>query len=214
MPENEKVNESNTPVIPAAANANAAALDPARVAQLERSSEELALKVTQLEQKNARPAQPGATWDAVSDRDLQHIITHPIEYPDHATPAFEEFRKRERVAIKAEISSEFGTSQVKEQNKEAFDPNDPLGKEVAKILSRDRGQKDILTDVIELAKYRIEGSSGEEKGRKKTVDAMRAATAHAPGSEGSTITPPPSFMEMPTDQFEKELERVKMKGFK
>ena len=68
--------------------------------------------------------------------------------------------------------------------------------------------------MISLAKYRIEGVSAEEKGRKKTVDALKAATAHTPGAEGAAITAPPSFIDMPKDQFEKEIEKVKMKGFK
>lgn len=213
MPEPEDNKPNPAPPAPPAA---APAIDPARVEQLFQTSEDLARKVTQLEAsaKNPQPKQGTQNWDTVPDRDLQYVITHPIEYPDHATPAFEEFRKRERAAIKAEISSELGASQMREQNQEAFDPANPLGKEVAKILSGNRNQKDILTDVIELAKYRIEGSAGEEKGRKKTVEALRAASAHAPGSEGATITAPPSFMEMPKDQFEKEVERVKMKGFK
>ena len=126
----------------------------------------------------------------------------------------QQLRKRDRVATKAEISSEIGSNQVMEQHKEAFDPSTPIGAEVAKILGHTNNQKDILTDVIELAKYRIEGVSAEEKGRKKTVDALKAATAHTPGAEGAAITAPPSFIDMPKDQFEKEIEKVKMKGFK
>lgn len=197
------------------AAANTALIDPQRVEQLIASNQQLIQKVGELEtKKTAKTQQGGQTWEAVTERDLQYIITHPLEYPDHATAALEELRKRDRASTKAEISSEIGSSQVMEQHKEAFDPSTPIGAEVAKILARERNQKDILTDVIELAKYRIEGSSGEEKGRKKTVDALRAATAHTPGAEGAVITAPPSFIDMPKDEFEKHLEKVKMKGFK
>lgn len=192
-------------------------IDPKRVEQLEQVNQQLSQKLNELEStvsKTSQRQQSGQTWETVSDRDLQYIVTHPIDYPDHASAALEELRKRDRAAIRSELVSEFGSSQVREQNPEAFDPTTPVGKEVAKILARDRGQRDILTDVIELAKFRIEGASSEEKGRKKTVDALKAASAHAPGSESSAITPPPSFLEMPKDEFQKHLESVKMKGFK
>lgn len=192
-------------------------IDPKRVEHLEQVNQQLSQKLNELEStvsKTSQRQQSAQTWETVSDRDLQYIFTHPIDYPDHATAAFQEFQRRERAAIKMEMASEFESAQVREQNPEAFDPTTPVGKEVAKILARGRGQKDIITDVIELAKYRIEGVSSEEKGRKKTVDALKAASAHAPGSEGAAAIPPPSFMEMPKDEFQKHLESVKMKGFK
>ena len=199
------------------ATAAAVTLDPKRVEALEQVNQDLVRQMGELKStitKTEETKQPGQTWDKLSDDQLEYVSTHPLEYPQHATAALQEIRRRDKAAIRSEILAEVGQGQIMEQNKEAFDPNTPIGKEVSKILARNRNQKDILSDVIELAQHRIEGTSGKEKGRKETVDALRAATAHAPGAEAATVIPPPSFLEMPKDQFEKEVEKVKMKGFK
>lgn len=186
-----------------------------RIDQVMQANEQLQQRVDELEKK---PAQSQSTqtrgWDQVSERDLEYIVTHPTEYPDHTQGALSELRKRDRESIRTELSGEIGTQTFMTSNKEAFDPNTPLGKEVTKILKQNRTQPDVLSDVIELAKHRIEGGTKGKDARKQVVDALKASDAHAPGSETITTEPKPSFMDMPKADFEKALENIKMKTFK
>ncbi len=191
-------------------------IDPQRIEQIARTNEELQQKVSELEKKTQASQTQGPTkgWDTVSDRDLEYVIAHPSEYPEHAQGALSELRKRDRESVKAELSTELGTSDFMSKNKEAFDPNTPLGKEVQKILSQNRKQPEVLADVIELAQHRLGNSKTKQEGRKEVLDALKAAGAHTPGAEGITTPSAPSFMDMPKADFENEVQKVKMKAFK
>ena len=179
------------------------------VQTLERKAAELESKV------KAAPLQssPGRAWDQVSDQDLEYVITHQTEYPDHVQGAFREVRRRDRESVKSELSAEIGTQSFKMQHPEAFDASSPLGKEVTKILAANRNQQDILSDVIELAQTRIGITDKESKTKKQIVDNLKNAGTHAPGSEQKTEPPAPSFMDMPKTEFENALQKVKMGAF-
>src|SRR3972149_3887639 len=154
------------------------------------------------------------TWDKIPEGDLQYIVTHSNEYPEHATAALQELRRRDRDMLKSEILGEVGINEFKSTNNEAFDPNTPLGKEVAKIMSSNRQQKDVLSDVVELANYRIGGNKSAANARTKLIQNMQSASVMAPGSDGQTNTPPPSFMDMPKAEYNKYVENVKLGEFK
>src|SRR3972149_593953 len=188
------------------ATAAAVTLDPKRVEALEQVNQDLVRQMGELKStitKTEEAKQSGQTWDKIPDDKLEYVGTHPLEYPQHATAALQEIRRRDKAAIRSEILAEVGQGQIMEQHKEAFDPKTPIGQEVSKILARNRNQKDILSDVIELAQHRIEGSSGKEKGRKETVDALISATTQAPVRVGPGAMAPPSSFETPKEQFEK-----------
>lgn len=200
----------------AAPAAQAQFIDPERVEQIYQVNQELTTRVGELEKKTKSQVQQSQVrgWDQVSEQDLEYIVTHAPEYPDHAASALKELRQRDRASVKAEVITETSTQNFMSTNKEAFDSNTPLGKEVAKILSQNRAQPDVLSDVIELAGYRLGKDKGVQKGRSEMVNALKAASAHAPGSEGLNTPSPPSFMDMPKDEFENEIQKIKMKGFK
>ena len=184
-----------------------------RIDQVLQTTQDLKQQVSQLEKKQAQPPQDRG-WGQVSERDLEYIVGHPADYPDHVQGAFSEIRRRDRESIMTEVSSKIGTEGFMSQNKEAFDQNTPLGKEVGKILSQNRTQPDVLSDVIELAQHRIGGGKEKEKGRNQVINALKAADAHTPGSETITAPSAPSYMDMPKADFENEVQKVKLKTFK
>src|SRR3972149_2029901 len=154
------------------------------------------------------------TWDKIPEGDLQYIATHSNEYPEHATAALQELRRRDRDMLKSEILGEVGINEFKSTNNVAFAPNSPLGKEVGKIKSANQKQKDVLSDVVELANYRIGGNKAAANARTKLIQNMQSASVMAPGSDGQTNTPPPSFMDMPKAEYNKYVENVKLGEFK
>src|SRR3990172_7975495 len=153
------------------------------------------------------------TWADMPDTDLNYIITHSSEYPDHASAALNEIRSRDRAAMKAEILGEVGISDFKSTNSDAFDSTTPIGKEVAKIIAVNRSQKDILADVVELAKYRTGANHSASDARTKLVQNMQSANVSAPGSDGITKTSPPSFMSMPKSEFTDYVNKVRLGEF-
>ena len=174
----------------------------------------LEAKVAEFETQKRQTDAGTRTWDKIPEGDLQYIVTHSNEYPEHATPALAELRRRDREILKSEILGEVGINEFKSTNNEAFDPNTPLGKEVAKIMSSNRQQKDVLSDVVELANYRIGGNKAAANARTKLIQNMQSASVMAPGSDGQTNTPPPSFMDMPKAEYNKYVENVKLGEFK
>ena len=190
-------------------------IDEERINSVLQANEQLQQRVTELEKKPTQsPSIQTRGWDQVSERDLEYIVTHPNDYPDHTQGALSELRKRDRESIRTELSGEIGTQTFMTSHKEAFDQNTPLGQEVTKILKQNRSQPEVLSDVIELAKHRIEGGKKGKDARQQVVNALKASDAHAPGSETITTESKPSFMDMPKAEFEKELQGVKMKTFK
>lgn len=192
-------------------------IDPQRIDQIAQVNEQLQARVAELEKKPQSQSQSSSAfrgWDTVSEQDLEYIVTHPAEYPDHVAGAFKEVRKRDREAIKTEVSGEVGVQNFRSRNQEAFDPVTPLGKEVTKILGQNRSQEDVLSDVIELAQHRIGGNKAGEKARKQVIDNLKAADTHIPGSDTLHQSAAPSFMDMPKADFEKEVQKVKLKTFK
>src|SRR3972149_10063253 len=105
----------------------------------------LEAKVAEFETQKRQTDAGTRTWDKIPEGDLQYIVTHSNEYPEHATPALAELRRRDREILKSEILGEVGINEFKSTNNEAFDPNTPLAKEVAKIMSSNRQQKDVLS---------------------------------------------------------------------
>lgn len=212
MPDDPKDKPKETP----ATEVKPQIITDERIDQVLQTAEELKEKISELETKSKSQPQPqsGRTWDKISDRDLEYIIGHSAEYPDHVQEAFGEIRRRDRESIMNEVQTQVGTQTFMSTNKEAFDSNTPLGKEVGKILGQNRTQSDVLSDVIELAQHRIGGGKKEEKARKQVVDALKGADAHAPGSDMITQPAMPSYMDMPKAEFENELQKVKMKTFK
>jgi len=174
----------------------------------------LEAKVAEFEAQKKQADSGTRTWDKIPEGDLQYIATHSNEYPEHATAALQELRRRDRDMLKSEILGEVGINEFKSTNNEAFDPNTPLGKEVAKIMSSNRQQKDVLSDVVELANYRIGGNKSAANARTKLIQNMQSASVMAPGSDGQTNTPPPSFMDMPKAEYNKYVENVKLGEFK
>jgi len=174
----------------------------------------LEAKVAEFETQKRQTDAGTRTWDKIPEGDLQYIVTHSNEYPEHATPALAELRRRDREILKSEILGEVGINEFKSTNNEAFDPNTPLGKEVAKIMSSNRQQKDVLSDVVELANYRIGGNKAAANARTKLIQNMQSASVMAPGSDGQTNTPPPSFMDMPKAEYNKYVESIKLGEFK
>ena len=81
-------------------------------------------------------------------------------------------------------------------------------------MSSNRQQKDVLSDVVELANYRIGGNKAAANARTKLIQNMQSASVMAPGSDGQTNTPPPSFMDMPKAEYNKYVENVKLGEFK
>ena len=174
----------------------------------------LEAKVAEFETQKRQTDAGTRTWDKIPEGDLQYIVTHSNEYPEHATPALAELRRRDREILKSEILGEVGINEFKSTNNEAFDPNTPLGKEVAKIMSSNRQQKDVLSDVVELANYRIGGNKAAANARTKLIQNMQSASVMAPGSDGQTNMPPPSFMDMPKAEYNKYVENIKLGEFK
>ena len=185
-----------------------------RFDQVLETTRALEAKVAELEGKTRQQTSGQRTWEQIPEQDLNYIVTHSGEYPDHAPAALAEIRRRDRSALKSEIMGEVGVSELRSGNSEAFDPGTPLGKEVAKIMTQNRPQKEILSDVIELAKYRIGGNNNASSARTKLVQNMQSASVLAPGSDNQTQTAPPSFMSMPKDDFRKYVESIKLGEFK
>ena len=184
-----------------------------RFDQVLETTRALEAKVAELEGKT-RQTSGQRTWEQIPEQDLNYIVTHSSEYPDHAPAALAEIRRRDRSALKSEILGEVGVSELRSGNSEAFDPGTPLGKEVAKIMTQNRPQKEILSDVIELAKYRIGGNNTASNARTKLVQNMQSASVLAPGSDNQASVSPPSFMSMPKDDFRKYVESIKLGEFK
>lgn len=187
-----------------------------RIDRIVEANEALQEKVASLEKKSQQTVVPGSvnTWDTVSDRDLEYVITHQAEYPDHAQAALSEIRKRDKSAITTQLSVDLGTQGFVSENKEAFDINTPMGKEVAKILKQNRAQPEVLSDVVELAKYRTGANKKGNEERKQVVDALKSADTHTPGADSLQAPSVPSFMDMPKEDFEDEAQKVRMKTFK
>ena len=212
----EKVKEADKPAAKEPAKPDQQFVPQERFDQVMETVQTLERKAAELETKvKSAPIQssPGRAWDQVSEQDLEYVITHQAEYPDHVQGAFKELRKRDRESVKSELSAEIGTQTYKAQHPEAFDASSPLGKEVTKILGANRNQQDILADVIELAQMRIGTTDKESKTKKQIVDNLKNAGTHAPGSEQKTEPPAPSFMDMPKTEFENALQKVKMGAF-
>ena len=180
-----------------------------RFDQVLETAKALEAKVLELERRTSTQR----TWADMPDTDLNYIITHSSEYPDHASAALSEIRSRDRAAMKSEILGEVGISDFKSTNSDAFDSTTPLGKEVAKIIAVNRSQKDILADVVELAKYRTGANHSASDARMKLVQNMQSANVSAPGSDGITQTPPPSFMSMPKSEFTDYVNKVRLSEF-
>src|SRR3990170_1756050 len=174
----------------------------------------LEAKVAEFEAQKRQADSGTRTWDKIPEGDLQYIVTHSSEYPEHATAALQELRRRDRDMLKSEILGEVGINEFKSTNNEAFDPNTPLGKEVSKIMSQNRPQKEILADVVELANYRIGGNKTAANSRTKIIQKIQTSSLMAPGVNGQTNTPPPSFMDMPKAEYNKYVENVKLGEFK
>lgn len=187
------------------------AVDDDRLDQIMEAVNEL--RETKPEPTRESPTGQITSWDQVSDQDLEYVVTHQSEYPQHVGAAFKEIRKRDANKIKSELASELGYQSFVDSNPEIFDPKSPTGKEIAKIMQQGRSQKDIMRDVVELAKYRTGAVDNEKKGRKKVVDALKSDGAHTPGSETVTEPPAPSFMDMPKEDFENQVAKVKLKAF-
>ena len=190
-------------------------LNDERIDQILEANQQLQQRVDDLE-VNSEPvpaSPPGRTWNTVPEKDLEYVVTHPNEYPDHVQAAFSELRTRDRDAIKSEMSSELQTQGFMDQNKAEFDPNTPIGKEVAKIMGKNRNSNEVLSDVIELAKFRTSGNKADVKARKKVVTALQDADAHTPGSGIIAEKTAPSFIDMPKDDFENEVQKIKLKTF-
>ena len=184
-----------------------------RFDQVLESTRALEAKVAELEGKSRQQTSAQRTWEQIPEQDLSYIVTHSSEYSEHAPAALAELRRRDRETLKSEILGEVGISELKSTNNEAFDPGTPLGKEVAKIMASNRSQKEILTDVVELAKHRIGGNNSASNARKSLIQNMQTASVMAPGSDGNTNVPPPSFMSMPATDFRKYVESIKLGEF-
>lgn len=184
-----------------------------RFDQVLESSKALERKVAELEAKTNQQTSGQRSWNQIPEGDLSYIVTHSSEYPEHAPAALSELRRRDREALKSEILGEVGVNEFRSINNEAFDPNTPLGQEVSKIMSSGRSQKEILSDVVELAKYRIGGSKSSADTRKKLIQNLQGASVMAPGADTLTTIPPPSFMDMPKADFAKVVEKVKLGEF-
>ena len=185
-----------------------------RFDQVLETTKALEAKVAELEGKSRQQASGQRTWEQIPEQDLNYIVTHSSEYPEHSPAALAELRRRDRETLKSEILGEVGVSELRSTNNEAFDPNTPLGKEVAKIMSQGRSQKDTLQDVIELANYRIGGNKQAANARTKLVQNMQSASVLAPGADNQTNIAPPSFMSMPKDDYRKYVESIKLGEFK
>lgn len=183
-----------------------------RFDQVLETARTLEAKIAEMEQRTRQTS--GRTWADVPETDLQYIITHSSDFPDHSGAALAELRRRDRETLKSEILGEVGISEFRTTNSDAFDPTSPLGKEVNKIMAGGRSQKEILSDVVELAKYRIGGANASADARKKLAQNMQAASVMAPGSDLETKIPPPSFMDMPKEEFNKFKESVMLGEFK
>lgn len=184
-----------------------------RFDQVLETTKVLEAKVAELEGKSRQQSSGQRTWEQIPEQDLSYIVTHSSEYSEHAPAALAELRRRDRETLKSEILGEVGVSELKSTNNEAFDPNTPLGKEVAKIMASNRSQKEILTDVVELAKHRIGGNNSASNARKSLIQNMQTASVMAPGSDGNANVPPPSFMSMPANDFRKYVESIKLGEF-
>ena len=184
-----------------------------RFDQILESAKVLEAKVAELEAKTQQPSGQ-RSWQQIPENDLQYIVTHSSEYPDHAPAALSELRRRDRETLKTEILGEVGLNDFRSSNNDAFDSNTPLGREVSRIMASNRPQKEILSDVVELAKYRIGGTKSASDARKKLVNNLSSANVMAPGSDTQNQTPPPSFMSMPKDDFRKYVEDIKLGEFK
>ena len=185
-----------------------------RFDQVLETTKALEAKVAELEGKSRQQTSGQRTWEQIPEQDLNYIVTHSSEYPEHSQGALVELRRRDKETLKSEILGEVSVSELRSTNNEAFDPNTPLGKEVSKIMAQNRPQKEILSDVIELANYRIGGNKQAANARTKLVQNMQSASVLAPGADSQTSLAPPSFMDMPKAEFSKFVEGIKLGGFK
>lgn len=185
-----------------------------RFDQVLESTKALEAKVAELESKNKQSDSGQRSWQQVPEQDLQYIATHSSEYPEHATGALSELRRRDREVLKSEILGEVGMTEFKSTNNEAFDANTPLGREVSKIMASNRSQKEVLADVVELAKHRLGGNKSATDARKQLVQNMQAAGVSTPGADSQTQVSPPSFMTMPKDDFRKYVDSIRLGEFK
>src|SRR3990172_5571046 len=117
-------------------------------------------------------------WGDVPYSDRDYIVTHPTEYPEHAASALQERDNRLSERLTNKAVETLGVQELIAKNSEAFNPDTPLGKEVAKILGT-KSQRDVYESVIELAKLRQEKGNSASAARTQVVNNLKTALTSA-----------------------------------
>lgn len=149
------------------------------------------------------------TWQDLSQEELNSIVSNPTQYPEHFAQALAERDRRVEERLMSKVSETVSVTSLKMAHQEAFDANTPLGREVARIMAN-RSQADVMKDVIELAEYRHKKGISDKEARDNVANNLKAASVTAPGVGTPAKTEKASYMDMPKEEFEAEMQKVKL----
>ena len=209
-----------TPAPPAGGQAAAPQSADLREGMIPRERfDEVQAKVSELEQRladtesraNARPQDGQArTWSDVPEETINTIVSNPIKYQEHYAGAMAERDRRMEVRILGKDTNAMTLEQLRGREGEAFNPGSVLGKEVQRIIQAGRSDAEYMQDAIELAKFRM--TQKPPNGAPTSTLAANLATAlqTPPGGTSTPSAPPPNWVDMPKEEFDKRREAVKL----
>lgn len=148
------------------------------------------------------------SWHDLSEYELNSVIANPIAYGKYLPGALSERERRFEEKITGRLNAALETNVIRAKNPEAFNKDTPLGKEVQKIMGQ-KSYSQMFSDVMELAANRISRSKVESETRKKITDNMKAAM-NSPGTDTTPMTSPLSWSDMPKQDFEANISKVKL----
>ena len=150
------------------------------------------------------------SWAEVSDQELTSVLANPDQYKPYLAGAIAENNRRLRESILEEVGQAMEIKSTMSENKEAFDPNTPMGKEIQKIIGK-KTNAQILRDAIELASYRQGKGRAGKKDVEKIIDGIRSASHITPGTDSKTNIETPSPAAMKKGEFENMVKSVKLR---
>src|SRR3990167_10808856 len=150
------------------------------------------------------------SWAEVSDQELTSVLANPDQYKPYMAGAIGENNRRLRESILEEVGQAMEIKSTMSENKEAFDPNTPIGKKIQKIIGK-KTNAQILRDAIELASYRQGKGKSGKKDVEKIIDGIKAASHITPGVDSKTNIETPSPAAMKKAEFENMVKSVKLR---
>lgn len=199
-----------TGVVPPATTTKEQFIPRERFEEVLSTTKSLREEIDALKESAASTSRPKG-WGDVSDGDLDYIVTHPTDYPEHATSALQERDKRLSDRLTNKAIETLGIQSLIAENAEAFNPDTPLGREVSKILGT-KSQKEVYQSVIELAKLRQGNGQTASAARTEVVNNLKTALAPSGGAEAPSTSGPTDYSNMSDADFRSLMMKVKLQS--